>query len=69
MDITYYVIRKNVAGVYLKDYRNEKLLTTSHKDIAKKLFDSFVSEKNANETYVIFAEIPGRKYLDIICER
>ena len=47
----YYVIRKNVEGIYLLDSRNTVIEKTSDKDAAKKVFDEILSNKKASERY------------------
>jgi hypothetical protein len=68
--IIYHVFRKNVDGIYLLDKRNDVIYTdTIYKD-AEEIFWKRVNNKvNPNETYVLFAEIPGRRYLQIMSER
>jgi hypothetical protein len=68
--IIYHVFRKNVDGIYLLDKRNDVIYTdTIYKD-AEEIFWKRVNNKvNPNETYVLFAEIPGRRYLQIMLER
>lgn len=66
----YHVFRKNVDGIYLLDKRNDVIYTdTIYKD-AEEIFWKRVNNKvNSNETYVLFAQVPGRRYLQIILER
>ena len=66
----YHVFRKNVDGIYLLDKRNDVIYTdTIYKD-AEEIFWKRVNNKvNSNETYVLFAQVPGRRYLQIMLER
>lgn len=68
--IIYHVFRKNVDGIYLLDKRNDVIYTdTIYKD-AEEIFWKRVNNKvNSNETYVLFAQVPGRRYLQIMLER
>ena len=66
----YHVFRKNVDGIYLLDKRNDVIYTdTVYKD-AEEIFWARVNNKsNSNETYVLFAQVPGKRYLQIMLER
>ena len=68
--IIYHVLHKNVDGIYLLDKRNDVIYTdTIYKD-AEEIFWKRVNNKvNSNETYVLFAQVPGRRYLQIMLER
>ena len=68
--IIYHVFRKNVDGIYLLDKRNDVIYTdTIYKD-AEEIFWHRVNNKvNPNDTYVLFAQVPGRRYLQIMLER
>ena len=66
----YCIVRKNIDGIYLKDNRNDQLFTSLNKDVAYKVYDSFILNKHScNEKYVLFKETDGSKYLEIIIER
>lgn len=65
----YYVIRKNVEGIYLLDSRNVVIEKTQDKDIAKKVFDEVISNKKANERYVMFNKPENGHRLQICWER
>lgn len=65
----YHVVRKNVEGAYLLDKRNDIIYTDTVEDAARDIFNSRVRNKQKDEVYVLFAEIKGRKLLDVLCER
>lgn len=65
----YYVIRKNVEGIYLLDSRNVVIEKTQDKDIAKKVFDEVISNKKVNERYVMFNKPENDHRLQICWER
>lgn len=65
----YYVIRKNVEGIYLLDNRNTVIEKTSDKDTAKKVFDEIISNKKASERYVMFNKPENDHRLQICWER
>ena len=65
----YYVIRKNVEGVYLLDNRNEILEKTSDKLHAENAFSAYILNKQKNERYVMCEKQDSDRRIHIICER
>lgn len=54
----YFVVRKNMQGIYLLDDRNDILLKTDSMDDALAMFNSYVSnKKNDKETYTVFSRV------------
>ena len=54
----YFVVRKNMQGIYLLDDRNDILLKTDSMDDALAMFNSCVSNKNNDkETYTVFSRV------------
>ena len=49
--------------------RNDIIYTDTVEDAARDIFNSRVRNKQKGEVYVLFAEIKGRKLLDVLCER
>ena len=65
----YYVIRKNVEGVYLINDRNEILEKTSDKLHAASVFSKYILNKQKSERYVMFEKPDNDRRLQIILER
>ena len=54
----YFVVRKNMQGVYLLDDRNDIMLKTDSMDDALAMFNSCVSNKKSDkETYTVFSRV------------
>ena len=54
----YFVVRKNMQGIYLLDDRNDIMLKTNSMDDAIAMFNSCVSNKKSDkETYTVFSRV------------
>jgi len=68
-DVLYHIVKKNIEGAYLLDKRNDIIYTDSIECDARDIFNKRVADKQKGETYVLFAETKGDKFLNILCER
>ena len=68
----YFVVRKNMQGIYLLDDRNDIMLKTYSMDDALAMFNSCVSNKNSDkETYTVFSRVvPSQdRFLHLLGEK
>ena len=68
-NITYHVVKRNVDGAYLLDSRNEAIYSGNSKDEAFDVFNKRVQSKQKGDTYVLFEEVEGVRFLNILRER
>lgn len=68
----YFVVKKNMQGIYLLDDRNDVLLKTDNMDDALAMFNRCVSNKKSDkETYTVFSRtIPVKdRFLYLLGEK
>ena len=68
----YFVVRKNMQGIYLLDDRNDIMLKTDSMDDAIAMFNSCVSNKKSDrETYTVFSRVvPSQdRFLHLLGEK
>lgn len=65
----YHVVKKNIDGAYLLDKRDTHIYSSYSEQDARYVFNDKVSNKQCHEVYTLFIELPGTKYLHVLCER
>ena len=65
----YYIVKKNIDGVYLMDARNDRIYSTDDYDSAINKFNEIMNSKSRGSTYSLFKKDESTRYLTVIIER
>lgn len=65
----YYIVKKNMDGVYLMDARNDRIYSTDDYDSAINKFNEIMESKSRGSTYSLFKKDDTTRYLTVIIER
>lgn len=69
MDKEYYVVKKNMQGVYLLDTRNNLYYAGKDSQMAWSIYKGALSHKKDKEVYTIFTKTASDKFLTVLNEK
>lgn len=65
-DAIYYIVKKNMDGVYLLDKRNEVIISSNNYDIVKDMYDRLIINNPSFNKYIMFYKKSNEKFLHMI---